>query len=81
MVAHDSPCLAGESSENGEPVKVREKVSAAEESRGRTLDEFIAAHDRPRLAELLDLEVGELTQLHETIALIRAFAQIEEDGW
>ncbi len=62
-------------------MKVREKVKAAEESRGRTLDEFIAAHDRPKLDELLDLEVGELTELHETIALIRAFAQIEEDGW
>ena len=62
-------------------MKVREKVNAAEESRGRTLDEFIAAHDRPRLAELLDLEVGELTQLHETIALIRAFAGIEPDEW
>ncbi len=61
--------------------KVREKVSAAQESRGRILEEFIAAHDHPKLAELLDLEVGELTQLHETIVMIRAFAGIGPDEW
>ncbi len=62
-------------------MKVRQKVNEAEQSRGRTLDEFIAAHDRPKLDELLELDVGELTELHETIALIRAFAQIEENKW
>ena len=61
--------------------KVSEKVKAAEQSRDRTLAAFVAAHDRPKLDELLELDIGELTELHETIALIRAFAQLDGTEW
>ena len=61
--------------------KVREKVKEVQEAKGQTLEEFIAAHDHPRLTELLALDVRELVELHETIIMIRAFAGIEPGEW